>query len=355
MPTKVQVPALGESITEGTLAEWLKQPGDTVAQDEPIASLETDKVSVEVPSPVAGVLSEQLVKAGRHGRGRRRNCGDRRWWPRRSSGAAAPARAREAAADAAEATANPKGAGENVALRSEPAPASVETPAPISWQQRRLGDHHVARGAPRGARISCRSDAHQRQWQGRPADQGRRHRRGPGAESRFPGAGRGPGAGSESTGHARNTAFGSWTSSCDEEQDGRARQDVADAADHRQAIEGCAEHRRAADHLQRCRHVGGDRRPRPLQGSVRKEARHPPGLHGLFRESGGARRARRALGQRQHRRRRDRLSRLSRRLGRGVGAQGPGRPGCPQRRRDELRRDRKSDRRVRQEGQGRHS
>src|SRR5947209_18945088 len=61
MATDVEVPALGESITEGTLAQWLKKPGEAVAADEPIASLETDKVSVEVPSPIAGVLTEQLV------------------------------------------------------------------------------------------------------------------------------------------------------------------------------------------------------------------------------------------------------------------------------------------------------
>src|SRR5256885_5177644 len=64
MATDVEVPALGESITEGTLAQWLKKPGEAVAADEPIASLETDKVSVEVPSPVAGVLTEQLVGEG---------------------------------------------------------------------------------------------------------------------------------------------------------------------------------------------------------------------------------------------------------------------------------------------------
>ncbi|HZU50681.1 MAG TPA: 2-oxoglutarate dehydrogenase complex dihydrolipoyllysine-residue succinyltransferase [Sphingomicrobium sp.] len=64
MATDVEVPALGESITEGTLAQWLKKPGEAVDADEPIASLETDKVSVEVPSPVAGVLSEQLVNEG---------------------------------------------------------------------------------------------------------------------------------------------------------------------------------------------------------------------------------------------------------------------------------------------------
>jgi len=62
--TDVKVPTLGESITEATLGEWLKNPGDAVRADEPIASLETDKVSVEVPSPIAGVMGQQLVKIG---------------------------------------------------------------------------------------------------------------------------------------------------------------------------------------------------------------------------------------------------------------------------------------------------
>ncbi len=64
MATEVLVPTLGESITEATVGEWLKQPGDPVAADEPIASLETDKVSVEVPSPVAGVMGQHAVKVG---------------------------------------------------------------------------------------------------------------------------------------------------------------------------------------------------------------------------------------------------------------------------------------------------
>jgi 2-oxoglutarate dehydrogenase E2 component (dihydrolipoamide succinyltransferase) len=64
MATEVKVPTLGESITEATLGEWLKQPGDPVRQDEPVASLETDKVAIEVPSPVAGTMGDQLVKAG---------------------------------------------------------------------------------------------------------------------------------------------------------------------------------------------------------------------------------------------------------------------------------------------------
>jgi len=64
MTTEVKVPTLGESITEATLGAWLKQPGEAVAQDEPIASLETDKVAVEVPSPVAGTMGDQLAKVG---------------------------------------------------------------------------------------------------------------------------------------------------------------------------------------------------------------------------------------------------------------------------------------------------
>jgi 2-oxoglutarate dehydrogenase E2 component (dihydrolipoamide succinyltransferase) len=64
MATDVKVPALGESITEATLGEWLKQPGDSVAADEPIASLETDKVALEVPAPEAGVLGDHLVAVG---------------------------------------------------------------------------------------------------------------------------------------------------------------------------------------------------------------------------------------------------------------------------------------------------
>ncbi|MFV0645035.1 MAG: 2-oxoglutarate dehydrogenase complex dihydrolipoyllysine-residue succinyltransferase [Sphingomonadaceae bacterium] len=64
MAIEVKVPILGESVTEASVGEWLKQPGDAVSADEPIVSLETDKVAVEVPSPVAGVLSEQTVAVG---------------------------------------------------------------------------------------------------------------------------------------------------------------------------------------------------------------------------------------------------------------------------------------------------
>jgi 2-oxoglutarate dehydrogenase E2 component (dihydrolipoamide succinyltransferase) len=64
MATEIKVPTLGESIAEATLGQWLKKPGDPVAVDEPIASLETDKVAVEVPSPVAGVMGAYAVQEG---------------------------------------------------------------------------------------------------------------------------------------------------------------------------------------------------------------------------------------------------------------------------------------------------
>ncbi|MFI0396815.1 2-oxoglutarate dehydrogenase complex dihydrolipoyllysine-residue succinyltransferase [Paracoccus jiaweipingae] len=63
-PVDVMVPTLGESVTEATVATWFKQPGDRVEQDEMLCELETDKVSVEVPAPAAGVLSEVIAAEG---------------------------------------------------------------------------------------------------------------------------------------------------------------------------------------------------------------------------------------------------------------------------------------------------
>ena len=145
MATDVVLPALGESITEGTLAQWLKKPGDSVAADEPIASIETDKVSVEVPSPVAGVLSETVDNEGdtvavgaviaRVGEG---------------GAAAAPSAPAE---EAASATTNPAGAGETPQLRGsehapdaeapsgEPAREGILTMSPAV--RRAVLEHHV--------------------------------------------------------------------------------------------------------------------------------------------------------------------------------------------------------------------
>ncbi|WP_342213085.1 biotin/lipoyl-containing protein, partial [Nocardia wallacei] len=62
MAFSVQMPALGESVTEGTVTRWLKQEGDTVEVDEPLLEVSTDKVDTEIPSPAAGVLTKIVAQ-----------------------------------------------------------------------------------------------------------------------------------------------------------------------------------------------------------------------------------------------------------------------------------------------------
>ena len=64
MTTEIRVPTLGESVAEATIGQWFRKQGETVKADEPLVELETDKVTIEVPAPVAGVLSEVLVGDG---------------------------------------------------------------------------------------------------------------------------------------------------------------------------------------------------------------------------------------------------------------------------------------------------
>lgn len=64
MATEVKVPTLGESVTEATVGQWLKKPGEAVKADEPIVSLETDKVAVDVPAPAAGTMGDIVAKEG---------------------------------------------------------------------------------------------------------------------------------------------------------------------------------------------------------------------------------------------------------------------------------------------------
>jgi 2-oxoglutarate dehydrogenase E2 component (dihydrolipoamide succinyltransferase) len=124
MATDVKVPSLGESITEGTIAQWLKKAGDKVAADEPIASLETDKVTVEVPSPVAGILSETVADEGETV-----EVGAVIARIDESGQADSSGKADEPAEKGAQTTpTNPPGAGENPALRgAEEAPESEPT------------------------------------------------------------------------------------------------------------------------------------------------------------------------------------------------------------------------------------
>ncbi len=141
MVTDVKVPTLGESITEATIGQWLKQPGDTVALDEPIVSLETDKVSVEVPSPVAGTLSEQLGKQGD-------TVAVGAIIARVSEGAATAAAPAPAAPEAtvAGAPVNPSGAGEHPRMREETdaQPDHADAALTLSPAVRRaVLEHHV--------------------------------------------------------------------------------------------------------------------------------------------------------------------------------------------------------------------
>ena len=109
----IRVPTLGESVTEATVGKWFKKPGDAVAVDEPLVELETDKVTVEVPAPAAGVLAEIARQGRRDGRAsaallgqikrrrRRRRRQSRAAPARRSRGAPKPAAGVRAAAKAA--------------------------------------------------------------------------------------------------------------------------------------------------------------------------------------------------------------------------------------------------------------
>jgi 2-oxoglutarate dehydrogenase E2 component (dihydrolipoamide succinyltransferase) len=148
MATEVLVPTLGESITEATLGEWLKQPGDAVKLDEPIASLETDKVSVEVPSPVAGVMGQHAVAVGDTVQvGAMIATVD--------AGGTAPA---QATAPQPAVTAQPASAPAAVAQEA-PAAASGDTPAALSPSVRRAVLEHgvdpsTVRGTGRDGRIT---------------------------------------------------------------------------------------------------------------------------------------------------------------------------------------------------------
>jgi 2-oxoglutarate dehydrogenase E2 component (dihydrolipoamide succinyltransferase) len=149
MATDVKVPALGESITEGTLAQWLKKPGEAVAADEAIVSLETDKVSVEVPSPVAGTLTEQLFQEGDTVEvgaiiARIGEAGATAASSAPAASAAEPATG-QGQTEVAGSQVNPVGAGENPALREDHEAASSEhadlTLSPAV--RRAVLEHHV--------------------------------------------------------------------------------------------------------------------------------------------------------------------------------------------------------------------
>ena len=132
--TQILVPVLGESVTEATVAQWLKKEGETVKRDEPIVELETDKVTLEVNAPSDGVISKIIV-----GEGQNVGVGAIRGELSAANDAAKPAAAPAPAPAPASAplpTPVPRAAGPAVAASPTPAPALdvpvAPTPAPVA-------------------------------------------------------------------------------------------------------------------------------------------------------------------------------------------------------------------------------
>ena len=254
--TDIRVPTLGESVTEATIGKWFKQPGDAVAVDEPLVEL-----------------------GDRQGDDRGAGAGRRRPRPR------SPPR-----------TARPSAVGALLGVRSRKAPAPPPKPAPPSRRQHR--PRRQARRSRR-ARAGCRS--RRRTAAALPTLPLRRR-----CASSRPKAGsirpRSPATGKDgrvTKGDmlaAIERAAAQPTPVRDRRRSAvrapsprrrcrarRARAHDAAAPDHRAAPQGCAEHRRHADDLQRGRHERGDGAAHPIQGPVREEARREARLHGLLR------------------------------------------------------------------------
>src|ERR1700744_369425 len=147
MTIEIKVPAMGESVTEATISKWFKKEGDAVKRDEPLLELETDKVTVEVPSPADGAIESIAAQAG----------------ATVSVGAllGAIAEGKGGAAAAKPAAPRPKGG----------PPKVCGPPPPCACLQSRGARHAVGSAHCRRDRsrdIFCR-----RHWQGRPSDQGR--------------------------------------------------------------------------------------------------------------------------------------------------------------------------------------
>ncbi len=151
----VIMPQMGESIVEGTLTKWLKQPGEKVERDEPLFEISTDKVDTEIPSPVAGTLGEILVQEGT-------TVGINTVVGRINDGAGAPAAAPATAASAAAApaaTLAPAAASVVPHVTVEPSAMTEETAGPLSPLVRKMArengiDLNQVRGTGAGGRIT---------------------------------------------------------------------------------------------------------------------------------------------------------------------------------------------------------
>ena len=213
MSIEIKVPAMGESVTEATVARWFKKEGESVKRDEPLLELETDKVTVEVPAPADGAIESISRPGRRHGAGGRAAGRHRRRQGRQAAAACRRTQGGSAESRSAQARAAPRPA----------APKSDAPAMPSAQPHRRRNRHlHCRRSpAPAGTAASPRATCWAR-WNPappspaapRPAPSGPRHN----ADARRKGG------------------------------------DDAAAQDHRAAPEGIPEHRRPAHHLQRGGH-----------------------------------------------------------------------------------------------------
>ena len=138
MSNEIRVPALGESITEATIAQWYKKPGEAVAMDEPLCELETDKVTIEVPAQMAGVLAEVVA-----GEGETVEVGALLGSIGEGEGAPAAAAGEKPAEEAPQATqaSAPQAAPQPAAPQAPAAPSSVDT-SDLSPAARRVIEEH---------------------------------------------------------------------------------------------------------------------------------------------------------------------------------------------------------------------
>ena len=295
MATEIRVPTLGELVTEATVGQWFKKVGDTVAADEPLVELETDKVTLEVPAPSAGVIAEIAAKDGDTV-----GVGALLGSINPDGAAAKPATAEARACRATRAKTS----------TTRPIGAGPEQPRPHDGQiAARRGAPRPSRGTDAGAAPSAQKIISERNLAAAEiAGTGKDGRitkadvLAAAAQTAVPFAPAAPAAAAPGSGAAperrrRPGARG-------------ARAHDASPPDHRPPPQGGAEQRRHADHLQRGRHERGDgaaqRIPRPLREEARRQAR----LHGLLREGLRPGAEGDPGGQRRDRRRRHRLQEL---------------------------------------------
>ena len=289
MTMEVRVPQLPESVADATLVAWHKKVGDSVARDENLADLETDKVVLELPAPAAGVVKSLRARSGR----------DRHEWPaarrHRRAGRRRARRRSLRRRPMSRKPAEPKKA-EPAATPAPAAPRKEESAGKLSPAARRMVEENkLAPAEHRGQRP-------------RRAHHEERRCSSSGGSTASPGCGSGRGP------------------------RGPARADVASASPHCATAGGGTGDGRAADDVQRDRHAGADGAARALQGGLREAPRRAPRLHVLLRQ--GLHRGAPALprGQCLGRRQRHRLPRVLRHRDGGLDRPRPYRPGAARRR-----------------------